>query len=62
MRFFEKVEPNFGVQQFHKYAELENDIPTNREPVSSTFRICGAHPSMCTHRHRIDEFLKIVEI
>ena len=42
--------------------ELENDIPTNRKPIGSTFKIYGAHPSMCTHRHRIGDFLKIAEI
>ena len=30
--------------------------------MGSTFNIYGAHPSMCTHRHIIGEFLKIGEI
>ena len=30
--------------------------------MGSTFRIYGVLPSMCTHRHRIGDFLKIVEI
>jgi len=30
--------------------------------MGSTFRIYGAHPSMCTYRHTIGEFLKIDEI
>ena len=54
--------PNFDSKYFHNYEELENDIPTDRKPMGSTFRIYGAHPSMCTHRHRIGNFLKIGEI
>ena len=30
--------------------------------MGSTFKIYGAHPSMCTHRHTIRIFLKIGEI
>ena len=30
--------------------------------MGSTFRIYGVHPSMCTHRHRIGDFLKFDEI
>ena len=57
-----KMGPNFDSKYFHNYEELENDIPTDRKPMGSTFRIYGAHPSMCTHRHRIGDFLKIGEI
>ncbi len=54
--------PNFGKKYFRKYEELENDIATDWKPMGSTFRIYGAHPSMCTHRHTIGDFMKIGEI
>ena len=62
MPFWRKMGPNFGKEYFHKYKELENDIPTDWKPMGSTFKIYGAHPSMCTHRHTIRKFLKIGEI
>ena len=57
-----KMGPNFDPKYFHNYKELENDIPTIWKPMGSTFRIYGVHPSMCTHRHRIGDFLKFDEI
>ena len=62
MWFWAKMGPNFGPKYFHNYEEVENDIPTDWKPMGSTFKICGARPSMCTHRHTIWIFLKIGEI
>ena len=53
--------PNFDSKYFHNYKELENDIPTDRKPMGSTFRIYGAHPSMCTHKHRIGDFWNLAK-
>ena len=60
--FWAKMGPNFDPEYFHNYEELENDIPTDRKPIGISFKIYGAHPSMCTHRHTIEDFLKISEI
>ena len=57
-----KTGPEFDKEYFREYGELENDIPTDRKLIDSTFKIYRAHPSMCTHRHRIGSFSKIVEI
>ena len=57
-----KMGPDFDLEHFPKYEELENDIPTDWKPMGSTFKIYGAHPSMWTHRHRIGNVLKIGKI
>ena len=56
------MEPNFDPEYFQNYEDLENDIPTDRKPIGSSFKIHGSHPSMCIHRHTIEDFLKIAEI